>query len=375
MPSTGSLTVNAGTLDLNGQNPTIGSLAGGASGTIVSSTGPGTLAVNTAATTAYNGLLADGGGQLGMVKQGAGSLTLGGVNTYSGGTTVNGGVLQLNNATALGSPAAGSTVNAGTLDLNGQSPTVGALAGSGGTITSTNAPATLTAGSGNATSTFSSLIVDGNNTATVGLIKTGSGTLTLANSNNGYSGGTSITAGVLAINNGGNLGSGSLTLGAGTLQTSGSLTIDTALALSDPAAAIDVVDSGTTTTLAGLVSGSGALNMVGPGTLALANGGGNTYSGNTNVLSGTLLAEADNALSPNSTLMIGDGASVVLDFGGGVSDLDPHTVFATPSLAGPAFVAPGLSPAGISTVPEPGTLALLLAGTLAGLLVWRQRSR
>ena len=105
LPSTGSLTVNAGTLDLAGNSPTVGLLSGAAAGTIVSSTGPGTLTVNAAAATAYSGLLADGGngGTLGVVKGGPGSLVLGGANTYSGGTTVSGGTLQLASPTALGS--------------------------------------------------------------------------------------------------------------------------------------------------------------------------------------------------------------------------------------------------------------------------------
>ena len=61
------------------------------------------------------------------MKTGGGTLTLNGANSYSGGTTVAGGVLQLGNATALGSTSGGLTVNAGTLDLAGNNPTVGAL--------------------------------------------------------------------------------------------------------------------------------------------------------------------------------------------------------------------------------------------------------
>ena len=106
---------------------------------------------------------------------------------------------------------------------------------------------------------------------------------------------------------------------------------------------------------------------------------------------GTLLADTDNALSPASNLVIGDGASVVLNFGnvgagfglggfgaaagchGSASALSGSAgqFVGTAALAEP--VAP--VPAGISTVPEPGTLVLLLVGALAGLLVRRSRKR
>jgi autotransporter-associated beta strand protein len=54
----------------------------------------------------------------GFVKTGAGTLSLGGPNAYSGGTTVNGGLLLLNNATALpgGTGTAGGTSS---LTING----------------------------------------------------------------------------------------------------------------------------------------------------------------------------------------------------------------------------------------------------------------
>ena len=72
-------------------------------------------------------------------------------------------------------------VDAGTLDLAGNSLTVGALSGAGGVITSSVTGATLTAGSGDGTSTLNGVIVDG--AGTVALVKVGSGTLTLASAN------------------------------------------------------------------------------------------------------------------------------------------------------------------------------------------------
>ena len=52
-----------------------------------------------------------------MTKNGAGSLTLAGANTYTGGTYLNAGTLKIGNAAALGHLGGGPlTINGGTLD-------------------------------------------------------------------------------------------------------------------------------------------------------------------------------------------------------------------------------------------------------------------
>ena len=72
--------------------------------------------------------------------------------------------------------------------------------------------------------------------------------------------------------------------------------------------------------------------------------------------------------------MIGDGASVVLDFGGGGSG-DALPGLAAPLPAAVVAAASILAPAGISTVPEPGTLTLLLAGVVSGFGAWYRRRK
>jgi fibronectin-binding autotransporter adhesin len=59
----------------------------------------------------------DGAGTLRLVKSGAGTWILSGANTYSGGTTVNAGILRLGAAGALGTGPV--TLAGGTLDLDG----------------------------------------------------------------------------------------------------------------------------------------------------------------------------------------------------------------------------------------------------------------
>jgi autotransporter-associated beta strand protein len=75
------------------------------------------LSVNALGMTDLSGVVAGTGS---LAKSGNGPLKLSGSNTYSGATTVNAGVIIVNNASALGTTAAGTTVAAGAaLDLNG----------------------------------------------------------------------------------------------------------------------------------------------------------------------------------------------------------------------------------------------------------------
>ena len=76
----------------------------------------------------------------------------------------------------------------------------------------------MTAGAGGASSAFYGTIQNG--PGGVALSKTGSGVLALYG-NNTYTGGTSLTAGVLQIGSNSAVGNGTLTLGGGTLATAG----------------------------------------------------------------------------------------------------------------------------------------------------------
>jgi hypothetical protein len=208
---TGTTTINAGTLQI-GNGGTTGALA-----TASTITNNGTLVFNRSNTVAqgtdFSGLAITGTGAL--VQNGSGNLTLSAPNTYSGGTTLNTGTLNINNASAIGS---------GTLTINGG--TLNNTSGNAITLSTNNAQALngdfafigtndLNLGTGAVTMNASRVItVNGGNLTIggaiagsgIGLTKNGSGTLTLAGNNTALTGATTINSGTLAAAASGALG-------------------------------------------------------------------------------------------------------------------------------------------------------------------------
>ncbi len=217
----GNTTVSAGTLQIG--NGTSGEFLGSGS---VSLSNSAALVFNHADALAYSGIVSGTGS---LTQTGPGILTLTGNNSYSGGTTISAGTLQVGNGGATGSlPVNLNITNNAALvyDLSGN-PTVGGIISGSGSVT-----------------------------------QMGTGNLVLTASNN-YSGGTTISGGTLQV-------SGSGTLGAGPVTDNGML----------------VFSLSGTPTYAGLIGGVGNLTQMGAGVLTLL--GDNTYSGSTTVSAGTL---------------------------------------------------------------------------------------
>lgn len=101
--STGDLTVH-GTLDLNGNSISIGSLSGNSTGVIddVAGSGSDTVTVNSASNSVFAGVIKNTTGSVALTKDGSGTLTLSGANTYSGSTTVTAGSLLVNGSIGSG---------------------------------------------------------------------------------------------------------------------------------------------------------------------------------------------------------------------------------------------------------------------------------
>ena len=234
-----------------------------------------------------SGVIGDGsaGGKVAVTKSGAGTWVLSGPNTYTGATTISTGVLNIRNASALGTVAGSTTVASGaalqiqggittlaeglTLDgggisadgalrnISGDNTYAGLVALGGdtrinsdaGTLTLSNtgtisgAHALTVGGAGNTTINSilgigagtltkegaGTLVLSGANTYS-GLTTVNAGTLTLSGSNSAASGGVTLTSGTLNINNANALGSGTLTINGGTIDNTSSGLITNAVA-------------------------------------------------------------------------------------------------------------------------------------------------
>ncbi len=224
--SGGALNLNYGTISLNrlsvGQS---GSYSDTTFGVLNLTGNNPTIAMAPSVTVLVNSLVT---GTTGLTKGGLGTLILANNNTYSGGTTINIGTLQIGNGGTSGSLGFGDVLNNGSLIFNRSDA-----------VTVTN----LITGSGN----FS---------------QAGSGKLTLT-ADNTYSGGTTIGSGTLQIGDGGTTGS----LGSGNVTNHGTLAFNRSDAI----------------TVGNLVSGSGNLQQLGSNTLTLT--ADNTYTGTTTISS------------------------------------------------------------------------------------------
>jgi autotransporter-associated beta strand protein len=119
---------------------------------------------------------------------------LSGMNTYTGGTFVRGGRLELANATATLAAEGALVVNGGTVDIGANSQTVAAVTLNAGAITGTSG--VLTAAS-LLVENESSVVLGVNTMSAGGFVKRGTGTLHIQGSVN-FSEGTIIESGTVA---------------------------------------------------------------------------------------------------------------------------------------------------------------------------------
>jgi len=247
-----------------GGNVNITTIGGGTSTvTSINADNSGAININNMDTLTVSGVIA--GDNATVTKSGAGSLIYAGTNTYTGGTVVNAGVLQIGNGATNGS-IVGNITNNATVVFNRSDAYsyADSISGSGA------------------------------------VEKVGSGELTFSG-NNTYIGATNIKADTLKLGNAGAIGDLSamnISSGAtfdlnGYAETVGSIAGAGNIVMGT--AALTSGGNNASTTFSGVISGTaGNFNKAGSGTLTLS--GNNTYTGVTNVQGGTLTAAHANAL-------------------------------------------------------------------------------
>ena len=374
-----SVSVNSGALlDLNGTNQSIKFVAGTGVGTVANNFGSGISTLTLSSSP--GGILiqdstANPGGKVAVVVT-VSSQSLNNSNSYSGGTTVNAGAFLYLNGTPLGAGTgainlttaltsglvsdpgvsiANDISGPGYVSINQQANGTLTLTGNltnTGNYTFRNTPVVQAynfAGNGT-TSTLSGVIggpggTNGGN-ITGSITKSGTGTLSLSGASL-YTGGTTLSAGVLNINSAGVAGTngplgngGTFTINGGTIDntsgtakvllnvnpitvggnfaystsggtSSNNLTLPGSVNLGGATRTITTNGTGTLT-LSGVI-GTGSLTKDGPGTLTLS--GANTYTGNTTVSAGTLSLSSA-YLADASTLTIATGAFLNLNYTG-----------------------------------------------------------
>jgi autotransporter-associated beta strand protein len=244
-----------------------------------------------------------GTGKLTKSGTGTGALTLSGINTFSGGVTLNSGLLNINNANGLGTGTfiinGGSfnqTLSTATINL---APTTipqiwgGDFTFLGNGILGMGSGAVSLTGNRTVTITANTLIVGGVISGAFGLTKAGAGTLSLGNANT-YTGKTVINGGLVSMNTDNRFGANpasftadQITLNGGGFLSSatGSFGSNRGITLGAMGGIFDIA-TGHTFTLTTVTTGSGTLTKNSTGTLIMT--GAHTYTGLTTVNSGTL---------------------------------------------------------------------------------------
>ena len=367
------------------------------------------------------------GGSGSLVKTGAGTLTLNGVSSFSGGLTIKAGTVVGSGGTGLGGSGGNGAVTLGDATANANATLQGASAqtfpnpltvanvasaqltiagnSSSGNTTEFSGLCTLNNASTNLTlSVLNSgafLKMSGKVTGSGGLFLAGPGTVKLVPATaSDFTGGVILNAGTLRLDAASCLGgsAGTFTINGGTIDVTsspgsyanannnplkingdftftgtGTVNLGTGAAtLGTAAGTIRTITANASTLTIGGIIGNGttanALTKAGVGTLAL--NGANSYTGDTTISAGTLTLGSGGSIA--SANVIANGTFNVSSVSGGYHLTTGKTLKGTGTVTGPVTVDSGatITVAG-STGTTMGTLTVNGNLTLAGTTTLR----
>lgn len=313
-------------------------------------------------------------GSQGLLKAGAGQLTLGAAETYTGATTISAGTLLAGIANAL--PTSSALTDTGTFNLGGFNQSIGSLTGSG-TVTTTGSSGsdTLTVGNDNSSPlAFTGAITNASGGRAVAVTKNGTGTLTLGGTNT-CTGSLTVNGGTLELNSTGIItAAGPTNIGTG---VAGTMTLDggSASFSQTGSAGVAVGNAGTLTgTLNIGTFSNGAAFSTGTGIGALTiNKTGIVNIGN-GAITGTLNANGDVVVagvlrcSSGSTFNLGSGNKFSTTTGASVIFAG---TFTTPTNGNTTYTfGDGSFTAGATTVNASNTFTISGGTVNLGTLTW-----
>ena len=393
IPTGGVLTLNGtGILNLNNFTNTIGVLNSSSASAQVNLGGSatGVLQINSYQNSIFDGTIT-GGGKLD--KEGPNSLTLAGSNNYTGGTTLGGGIVNIQNGNALGTGSivvsnnaslqiqGGIAVGNNTITLNGTGITsggallnVGGNNSIGGNITLAsdsriNSQSGTLTDNGGISGSGKNLLVGGSGNLTFnGAITTGAGSLTddgtgtvLLTGTNTFTGGITNSSGTLELDtpNANCISSGNIYLNNGCTLLFG--------ANNQLSSSVNIIMGGHSTINVGSTTQTA-------GTLTLTGSSSITFGGGSPSIS--FLTSSDSSWT--GTLEVNNWATGdVLRFGtnnlglGGGGPIFTNIVFANPNGSSGYELGEILPNGWVTPVPEVGSF--VYGGLLAGLVGWRHR--